>query len=102
MSTNDRMQELHNKATRGMALSADEQSQLDAWYAAQDQAESELLASPQPVHTLIALRAQIDTALAQLASVSSQIQILVTQNASLRQEIETLQNQLAQTTTRPA
>jgi putative SOS response-associated peptidase YedK len=103
MSMDDPMQRLHDKATRGIALSASEQTQLDAWYSAQDQAENESLASPQPVQAISTLQMQVDTALAQLASVSSQIQTLVTQNVALRQEIEILQRRLTQTTAnRPA
>ena len=75
MSTmEDPMQQLHDKATRDIALSASEQAQLDTWYADQDQAENKLLASPQSAYALDALQTQIDTALAQLAAVSNRIQ----------------------------
>lgn len=40
MRDNDRMRTLHDRATRGHALSAEEHAQLDAWYAAQDAAEA--------------------------------------------------------------
>ena len=93
------MQQLHDKATRGIELSASEQAQLEAWYAAQDQTESETLASPQSMHTIGALQAQVDAALGQLASISSQIQTLATQNAALRKENKALHQQLAQTAT---
>lgn len=103
MLMEDPMQQLHDKATRGIALSANEQAQLDAWYAAQDQAESGSLASPQSMHTISALQAQVDAALGQLASVSSQIQTLAAQNAALRKENDALQLQLTQiTANRPA
>ena len=64
MSMEDPMQQLHDKATRGIALSASEQARLDAWYASQDQAEGEELASPQSMHTISALQAQVDRHLA--------------------------------------
>ncbi len=37
--------ELHDKATRGVPLSEEEQVQLDQWYAAQDNAEQAILNS---------------------------------------------------------
>lgn len=43
MLANIRAQQLHDKATRGLELTAQEQAELDAWYAAQDTAEQRLL-----------------------------------------------------------
>ncbi len=37
------MKQLHDRATRGHTLTADEQAQLDAWYAAQDVDEAAML-----------------------------------------------------------
>jgi len=39
------LQELHDRATRGLALTAAEQIQLDNWYAEQDEAEHRRFAS---------------------------------------------------------
>ncbi len=45
-------QQLHDKLTRGESLSAEEQATLDAWYAAQDEAESHTLGCLPPMMTL--------------------------------------------------
>ena len=36
MSTDELAKQLHDKATRGIALSTADQAKLDAWYAQQD------------------------------------------------------------------
>ena len=43
MKTDDLMQILHDKATRGESLSNTEKEQLDAWYEVQDKLENDLL-----------------------------------------------------------
>jgi hypothetical protein len=58
MSLDDRLQQLHDKATRGMTLSAEEQAQLAAWYAEQDQRESALRGPTGSSQHLAALHAQ--------------------------------------------
>jgi len=45
MPSEDVVKQLHDKATRGASLTGEEQAQLEAWYAEQDQAESEGLGS---------------------------------------------------------
>ena len=69
MSPDDHLQQLHDKATRGMALSAEEQAQLAAWYAEQDQQEDALFKSTGASPHLAVLHAQVETALAQLLTV---------------------------------
>lgn len=89
-----RMQALHDRATRGLPLSDEEQSQLEAWYIAQDNAESALLgvaSGPTDPHEL---QVHIDTAIAQLLATSRQIQELSSQNVTLRAEIADLQQRL--------
>ena len=98
----DRMHELHDKATRGGILSTAEQAELDAWYAAQDAAESQLLAEAAPSQSLVELQADVQTAVAQLQAVTLRIQVLSDQNEALRQEVNALQRQLAQQTPRAA
>jgi len=98
-SPDDRARYLHDKATRGIALSAREQAQLEAWYADQDQAESTILHfTPSPQH-LDTLHAQVATVVNQLISVTQRIHELTAQNAAVRHEIDTLQHQLAQAST---
>src|SRR5438067_6613006 len=65
--------QLHDKATRGAALSAAEREWLDAWYAAQDAAEQASLSQPVPSPTVAALRAQIAAAAAQLQVVAQRV-----------------------------
>ena len=99
MSTEELTKQLHDKATRGSVLSAAEQAQLEAWYAQQDQEERAILERATPPQTLAALRTQVETAVAQLLTVTQRIQELVAQNEALRREIATLQHQLVQTPT---
>jgi hypothetical protein len=91
MSETDAVLDLHDRHTRGEPLSDDEQARLAAWYAAEDAAEALLLgglASPaQDDH----LRARVDASVAQLVTMSQQIQTLVAQNEALRHEIAVLQ-----------
>lgn len=94
---------LHDKATRGVALSASEQAQLEAWYAEQDKRESDLLGLTNPPQHLTALHMQVETALAQLLSTTQRIQELTTQNEAVRREVASLQRQLNQPpTSQPA
>ncbi|MBA3533169.1 MAG: hypothetical protein H0T73_14715 [Ardenticatenales bacterium] len=99
MSQEDYFKQLHDKATRGIALSTTEQAELDGWYAAQDQAEIEQLAKATPPQTFAMLQAQVETALEQLRTVTQRIQELSAQNETIRREIATLQRQLAKTLT---
>jgi putative SOS response-associated peptidase YedK len=94
MSTAELVKQLHDKATRGIALSAIEQAQLDAWYAQQDQEESALLAQASPPQALVVLQTQVDTAVAQLLTVTQRLQELVTRNEALRRDNAALQQQL--------
>ena len=85
---------MHDKATRGAALSAAERERLDAWYAAQDAAEQASLSQPAPGPTVAARRAQIAAA-AQLPVVAQRVHQLAAQNAALQEESAALQHQLA-------
>ena len=98
MSTAELVRQLHDKATRGIALSTIEQVQLDAWYAQQDQEEGAFLTQTSPPRTLVALQTQVDTAVAQLLAVTQRLQELVSHNDTLRHDIAVLQEQL----TRPS
>jgi len=98
----DRMQQLHDKATRGEILSEAEQAQLNAWYAMQDAAESQFLAEAEPSQSLADLQADVQAAVAQLRAATLRIQDLSAQNEAIRQEVTALQRQLAQQTPRAA
>jgi hypothetical protein len=93
------LQELHHRFTRGLVLTTAEQRLLDAWYAEQDQLESEQLALSASTQTIVALHVQIQVALAQLITVTQRIQELTTQNEELRREIVALKQQLIQQVT---
>ena len=97
MPTDNVGKQLHDKATRGLSLSAPEQNQLDAWYAEQDTAENALLAPTLLSPQLATIRTQVETTLAQLLTVTQHIQELTAQNDAVRREIALLQHQLAHT-----
>jgi predicted RNase H-like nuclease (RuvC/YqgF family) len=92
-------QQLHDRATRGKALSAEEQMQLEEWYAIQDHTEMARLGlteKAQPEESAESLRVQIDSALARITTITKRIQELTAENDALRREISTLQRQLVQ------
>jgi hypothetical protein len=96
MSTDKLVKQLHDKATRGITLSAAEQAQLEAWYAQQDQEEDAVLAQTTRPQALVALQTQVDAAVAQLLAATQHIQELVVHNETLRRDIAILQQQLTQ------
>ena len=81
---------LHDKASRNIALTTDEQAQLDDWYAEQDKAEGEMLGLTHPPQSYVVIQTQIDQALNQILETSQHIQELAMQNDSLRNQILTL------------
>ena len=66
LSRDDLARSLHDRATRGAVLSAEEQAQLDAWYAQLDQEEAALLSGNRPAPGLASLQAQVDAAVARI------------------------------------
>jgi peptidoglycan hydrolase CwlO-like protein len=88
------MQELHDKATRGIALSAEEQTRLEAWYAEQDAAEQALLSRDQSPAKVAELQTQVDSVLVQISSTAERIQQIAAQNEALKSEIAQLQQRL--------
>jgi hypothetical protein len=92
-------QQLHDRATRGETLSAEEQAQLKEWYARLDREEAAILQSAALPSSLALLHTQIETALGQLATLTQRIQALTGENAAVRQEIVSLQVRLARTST---
>ncbi len=96
MSTEKPAAQLHDKATRGIPLSADEQTEVDAWYAEQDRAEGQLLGQTNTSKPLVDLHIQLEQALTQLLKTAQQIQELTAQNDALRREIAKLQHYVVQ------
>jgi peptidoglycan hydrolase CwlO-like protein len=87
---------LHDKATRGLPLSSDEQALLAAWYARHDEEERKMFANvPAPSHVDV-LRQQVNATLAQIVEVAQHIQRLNQENDALRNEIALLEQRLIQ------
>lgn len=97
MATHDeRLWKLHFRRSLGEALTADEQSDLDAWYAEQDQAEALALGQSSEVNDLSPLKQQIDAILERIVTTSQSIQVIANENEILRRENMALRQQLAQ------
>jgi hypothetical protein len=95
MISDESGRKLHDLATRGGMLSVEECAQLEAWLAAQDLAEGNLLATKRTEPAVSELRAQVDKALEQAGVVTRTIQRLFAENDSLRSENDVLRNRLA-------
>lgn len=95
MITDNKGKQLHDKASRGESLTAEEYAQLEEWYAVQDQAEIVALGLNEREKVQANLQAQIEDALAQLVKISSRIQQTASENESLRRENAALRQQLA-------
>jgi len=95
MVSDDLAKQLHDRATRGELLSAEEQAQLENWYALQDSAESHALGMTAAEETAATLRSQVDAALVQLITVTKRVQEIAAENEALRREIIALRRQLA-------
>lgn len=92
--------QLHDRATRGEELTSEEQKLLEDWYSAEDRAEMEVLGLATKDGTAAdSLRPQVDSALAQLTTVTERINTLAKANERLRRENALLRRQLVE---RPA
>jgi len=83
--------QLHDRATRGVELAAEEQAQLNEWYAEQDRVEAAVLSRPTSAQPLDALHAQVDRVMVQLGDVTQRIQTLSAESDAIRKEIAELQ-----------
>jgi hypothetical protein len=95
MTSDEMGMQLHDKATRGLPLSGEEQALLTAWYARQDEEEGKQLAAIAPSR-LATLREEVNSTLAQIVTVSQCIQTMNQENESLRKEIAVLEQRLTQ------
>jgi len=100
--TDEQFQHLHDQMTRGYQLTPEEQSELDAWYTRQDQAEGQLLFHPARSTSPAELQRQVATAASQLEVVTRHIREVMAENLLLREEIAALQRRLAQVADRAA
>jgi len=101
MIDQDQAMQLHDRVTRGLELSMEEQAALAAWYAQQDQAESASLAGKPASELVEELRAQIDPTLSRLRQVTEQIEAQVSENERLRRDNAVLQQELTETRAAP-
>ena len=86
-------QALHDKRTRGLTLSAEEQARLDAWYAEQDTDENAALASASASPVLTRMQAQVEAINTELQTVTQHIQKVTAENSRIRDEIIKLQTE---------
>ena len=101
-------EQLHDRATRGETLSAEEQRQLDMftsfsslaslnrWYTTQDYAEMAMLNLDTATKTVTSLQTQVDSVLIQLGFVTKRIQEIAEENEALRKEVAIFRRKLAQ------
>ena len=97
--------QLHDKATRGIALTETERKHLAAWYERQDREERALLTSStaETPATIKTLRAEVEAATARLLAVTQRMQTVSAESEALRRDIAAIHRQLAQTgSTQPA
>jgi hypothetical protein len=88
-------QQLHDRATRGETLTAEEQESLRRWYAHHDQEEmAQLSAAPAPSR-LDELQSRVQQVTAQVVRQAQHIEAVTAENAQLRQEIASLQRLLS-------
>ena len=83
--------ELHDRATRGLALAPEEQARLDEWYRQKDAEEARMLeASAAPaIPPLETLREEVEAVLSRLTKVTERVEALSQENERLRRELET-------------
>lgn len=101
MNRDQDAQRLHDRATRGEALTAEEQRALAHWYDQQDRAEAALLASPSTTPNDATLQHQVQATLDQLSIVTTHVQTLSAENAALRRENAALRTRLAHRSASP-
>lgn len=87
---------LHDRATRGQSLTAEERNLLTEWYRQLDEEEAQQFAEAQSASPSMDTQADIDNLLAQLALSAQRMRILAAENDRLRCEIDELHRQLAQ------
>ena len=85
---------LHDRATRDLLLTEDEQSQLADWYAAQDRVDGIAMPDDGDADSLSLLRAEVSSGVRQLVAAAQRIQELTEQNDTLRREIAVLEQRL--------
>ncbi len=96
MNTNDQaLWQLHVRFASGEALNAEERAQLDAWYEAQDHAESTDFVTVDQKSDIDILQTQVDKLLLDVITATDNIRRLNAENAELRREITELRQKVA-------
>ncbi len=88
-------QELHDRQTRGEALSEEQRQRLEAWYVEQDLTEGLLLRSAAADTELTQLEGKISATLQQIADMTYRIQSISREINVLRDENNALKHRLA-------
>jgi hypothetical protein len=96
MENNDLMLELHDKVTRGIALSYVEKTKLEAWYREQDEIESAELSSTAATASGFDGKEQIQNIFNEISESKQRISSIVAQNEILRRENEVLRKTLTE------
>lgn len=93
--SDERGQQLHDRATRGQQLTAEEQEQLDAWYAEMDRAEAlELGLDREALEETLPTR--IERTLAEIANSARRIRELDRRAQEIERENDALRLRLSQ------
>ncbi len=79
-------QRLHDRATRGESLSAEERAILDSWYARQDTEEGELFAAGRS-GSKTALRERIKDTLTRMSMLTGKMQDVLAESKQLQDEL---------------
>jgi hypothetical protein len=96
MISDDLGKQLHDRATRGQPLSAEERELLAEWYRRLDEEEARQFAKAATTPPQSVTRTEINNLLTQLALSAQHMLTVAAENEKLRQEIEDLHRQLAQ------
>jgi predicted RNase H-like nuclease (RuvC/YqgF family) len=84
---------LHDRATRGLPLSPEEERQLQDWYDEKDREEAAMLKRNAGTAQTVT-QADVDAVLEQIAAATKRIQELTRENEALRQNVTALRSQL--------
>jgi len=88
---------LHDRATRGEKLTAEERTALDTWYALQDADELAAQAFAPSSSGLESVQTQVNDALARLRILTQQIELQAAENERLRRENAALRQAFSET-----
>jgi hypothetical protein len=86
---------LHVRAAWGESLTSEEQTQLAQWYASQEQIEMAVLSTGIAPVDVVALQAQVNAMLEQIATATDKIKQLTQENEALRTELAKMRRQLS-------